>query len=77
MWKSSEMQNIKFLNSYLARRIDTCDEEQLHESVKAFLEHELKKHEDMLFQMGIQKGFHEVLDRYPKATRDKVLGKQP
>ena len=41
-----------------------------------FLEHELAENENMLLQMGVQKGFHKALSRYPKATQEKVLGKK-
>ena len=71
MWTSVDINNIAFLVSYLKTMSKRCKGKK----VQAFLVDELEKMEDMHFQMGIQKGFHKVLSRYPKATRDKVLEK--
>lgn len=76
MWSTKELSYINFLVSYLKEKVRLAKENNQKGKLLEFLEHELAENEDMLFQMGIQKGFHKALSRYPKATQEKVLGKE-
>jgi hypothetical protein len=79
MWSEKEISQVGFLVSYLESQIklltkairkrkgNTDTMRTIFKVVKKYMETEHKTMEDMHFQMGIQEGFSNAMDRHKKA----------